>query len=245
MQQTCDALRHKIVDGKCWQFVEKMLKRILHTHSWVLCHLNNQMLKLFFWSTFSWWSASEHLVALLDACEFRPWAWQFDGPCRTLGRSWMAMKTLQDSHGESSSYSVGRSDSENLNCQKDNNHLNFHFYCNDFLSLFMVFCFSSFDFLMDIETLSGLYSFHLELFLAVWKFWDSKFHQFEIYDFISISKFWTSWRWDDPGVGIHSVIMNQYIRLPPTVQNENKSKRRNVLNWTLRRKLNYKNSRKS
>ena len=114
-----------------------------------------------------------------------------------------------------------------------------------FWSLFMVFCFLSFDFLMDIETLSGLYSFHLELFLAVWKFWDSKFHQFEIYDLISISKFWTSWRWDDPGVGIHSVIMNQYIRIPSTVQNENKSKRRNVLNWTLRRKLNYKNSRKS
>lgn len=91
-------------------------------------------------------------------------------------------------------------------------------------------------FLMDIETLSGLYSFHLELFLAVWKFWDSKFHQFEIYDLISISKFWTSWRWDDPGVGIHSVIMNQYIRISSTAQNENISKRRNVLNWTLPRK---------
>ena len=135
MQQTCDALRHKIVHGK-------MLTRILHTHSWVLsdlCRLNDQMLKHFFGSTFSWWPASEHFVALLDASEFRPRAWQFDGPCWTFGWSRMTMKTLQDPHGESSSYSVGRFDGENLKCQKDNNHLNFHFYCIYFFDRYLWF----------------------------------------------------------------------------------------------------------
>ena len=222
-------------------FTKKVLTRILHTHSWVftdLSCLNDHMVSHFFWSTFSWWPASEYLVALLDTSEFCPRAWQLDSSCRTLRWSWITMKTLQDSHGEVSSYSVRRSDRENLKCQKGDNHLNFHFYRNDFFDRCLwFFCYFVFWFLMDIETLSGLYSFHLELFLAVWKFWDSKFHQFEIYDFISISKFSTSWRWDDPGVGIHSVIMNQYIRLSPTIQNENKSKRRNVLNWTLPRKL--------
>ena len=231
----------KLLTEKWWQISDKVLTRILHTHSWVftdLSCLNNQMVSHFFRSTFSWWPASKYLVALLDTSEFRSRAGPLDSPCRTLGWSWITMKTLQDSHGEVSSYSVRRSDRENLKCQKDDNHLNFHFYRNDFFDRSLwFFCYFVFWFLMDIETLSGLYSFHLELFLAVWKFWDSKFHQFEIYDFISISKFSTSWRWDDPGVGIHSVIMNQYIRLSPTIQNENKSKRRNVLNWTLPRKL--------
>ena len=147
----------KVLTEKCWQFVDKMLTIILHTHSWVLsdlCRLNNQMLKHFFWRTFSWWPASEYLVALLDACEFRSRAWQFDGTCWTFGWSRMAMKTLQDSHGKSSSYSVCRSDGENLNCQKDNNHLNFHFYCNDFLIViygFLFFEFWFFDGYRDVE----------------------------------------------------------------------------------------------
>ena len=112
----------KLLTEKCWQIIDKLLTRILHTHSWVVCYflrLNNQMLKHFFWSTFSWWATSEYFMTLLDTCEFRPWAGQLDGPRRTLGRSRMAMKALQDSHGESSSYSVCRFDSENLKCQKD------------------------------------------------------------------------------------------------------------------------------
>ena len=57
-----------------------------------------------------------------------------------------------------------------------------------FLTVIYGFYSSIFVFWWVKKTLSGLYSFHLELFLAVWKFWDLKFHQFEIYDFISISK---------------------------------------------------------